>query len=138
MKINKGCYINQILEPVKNVCEKLYAGETHIFQQDSAPAHKAAATQVWCRNEFAAFIAANNWPPSSPDPYPLDYCVWSLLEAEVNTTFYRGTDLLKRALVRAWEKLSMDGSHPCRDRRAAAPFKALLSRQGCSLRVINV
>jgi len=38
-----------------------------VFQQDSAPAHKAKTTQEWLRRNVPAFIGAEVWPSGSKD-----------------------------------------------------------------------
>ncbi|XP_054718970.1 vacuolar protein sorting-associated protein 53 homolog [Uloborus diversus] len=40
-------------------------------------------TQDWCRTHFPDFISSAEWPPYSPDLNPMDYSVWSILEAKI-------------------------------------------------------
>ena len=49
------------------------SGDFFIFQQDSAPAHRARETVALLQREVPAFIAPNLWPPNSPDLNPVDY-----------------------------------------------------------------
>ena len=67
-----------------------------IFQQDSAPSHKAKATQEWCRTHFPDFITTDEWSPCSPDLNPLDFSVWSILEERVSGTSLYSVEDLKR------------------------------------------
>ncbi|CAK1600860.1 unnamed protein product [Parnassius mnemosyne] len=51
-----------------------------VFQQDSAPAHRAKSTQDWLAAREIDFIRHEDWPSSSPDLNPLDYKIWQHLE----------------------------------------------------------
>jgi hypothetical protein len=55
------------------------SGEYFIFQQDSAPAHRAHETVAMLRHEAPAFIVPSVWPPNSPDLNPVDYKIWGVL-----------------------------------------------------------
>ncbi|WKX88140.1 hypothetical protein Q1695_008061 [Nippostrongylus brasiliensis] len=77
------------------------------FQQDGAPAHRAAAVQEWCNDNFPDFISLQEWPANSPDLNPMDYTVWSALEAKACRKPHRSVDLLKKTLLKAWEELDL-------------------------------
>ncbi|RVE45972.1 hypothetical protein evm_009375 [Chilo suppressalis] len=47
-----------------------------VFQQDSAPAHRAKSTQDWLAAREIDFIRHEDWPSSSPYLSPLDYKIW--------------------------------------------------------------
>ena len=53
-----------------------------IFQQDSAPAHRARETVALLQREVPAVIAPNLWPPNSPDLNPVDYKVWGTMHVD--------------------------------------------------------
>lgn len=109
VKINSEYYQKEILEPVlKPEAQKLYPNGDWIFQQDSAPAHASKVNQAWCQANCPKFISSNEWPPSSPDLNPLDFCIWGTLESKVNKKQHHNFESMKRALVREWDKLSMD------------------------------
>uniref|UniRef100_A0A183CKH9 DDE_3 domain-containing protein n=1 Tax=Globodera pallida TaxID=36090 RepID=A0A183CKH9_GLOPA len=78
-----------------------------IFQQDSAPVHRARVVQAWCRDHFPGFIPAEEWPPYSPDLNPMDYSGWSILEARACATPHKNLESLRQALLREWEKISV-------------------------------
>ena len=48
------------------------AGDAYVFQQDSAPAHRAHQTVELLQRETLRFIAPDLWPPNSPDLNPID------------------------------------------------------------------
>ena len=50
----------------------LFNGQEGVFQQDSAPTHKAKMTQEWMQRNTPAFISAEDWPLRSPGPNPMD------------------------------------------------------------------
>ena len=102
-------YKRHILENVvKPQGQQMYNTDNWCFQQDSAPAHKADICQKWCRENLPDFISRDEWPPSSPDLNPLDYSIWGILEARVNSTRHANIESLKSKLIEEWDNLSMD------------------------------
>ena len=77
-----------------------------IFQQDSAPSHISKSTQDWLHINYSKLIMQEDWPPSSPDLNPLDYCIWGILEAKGNAK-YRSLDSLKASVLLKWDKLCL-------------------------------
>ena len=69
-----------------------------MFQQDSAPAHKARKTQAWLHSNLAYHWSLDLWPPSSPDYSPLDYYVWGVGEEKVNAKFHNTREGLKATI----------------------------------------
>ncbi|UYV84729.1 hypothetical protein LAZ67_X003238 [Cordylochernes scorpioides] len=91
----------------------MFNGEHWIFQQDSAPAHKAKSTQQWLETNVPEFINPNEWPSGSPDLNPLDYSLWAYLEVKVCSKRYHNLDQLKSALVRAIKEIPLEkGIYP--------------------------
>ena len=78
------------------------AGDTYVFQQDSAPAHRARDIVQLLQQQTPEFIAPDLWPPNSPDLNPVDYCVWGLMQERVYRTAVRDTADLKRRLTDTW------------------------------------
>jgi len=58
----------------------------YIFQQESAPAHRARATVEFLERKTPEFISLLLWPPNSPDLNPVDYSVRSILQGKVYRT----------------------------------------------------
>ena len=79
-----------------------------MFQQDSAPSHKALTTQDWMAENFHDHVTPNLWPPSSPDLNPLDYYVWGVVEREVNKHPHNTKASLKKAISQAMENMNKD------------------------------
>uniref|UniRef100_A0A7I5EEC4 DDE_3 domain-containing protein n=1 Tax=Haemonchus contortus TaxID=6289 RepID=A0A7I5EEC4_HAECO len=74
-------------------------------QQDGAPGHKSRIVQEFCRGAFPDFIAFDEWPPDSPDLNPMNFSVWSTLEAKACAKPHNNSDSLKKALQKAWDQL---------------------------------
>lgn len=109
VKINAQVYLDDILKKhVLPWTQKHFKGKRFTFQQDSAPAHKAKVVQDWCKNSFPDFITTAEWPPYSPDLNPMDFSVWSVLEAKACSTPHKNLESLKRALLKAWDELDAD------------------------------
>ncbi|CAK1580123.1 unnamed protein product [Parnassius mnemosyne] len=72
-----------------------------IFQQDSAPAHRARSAQNWLTVRGVGFIGHEDWPSSSPDLNPLDYKIWQHLEEKVCAKPYRNLESLRVPLAKA-------------------------------------
>jgi hypothetical protein len=109
VKINTSYYVNTVLKTVlKPHANILFRKDPWIFQQDSAPAHKSKMCQKWCSENLPGFITTLEWPPSSPDLNPLDYCIWGILEEKVNATRHRSLESLKAAIIKEWHDLRME------------------------------
>ncbi|CAF1246117.1 unnamed protein product [Didymodactylos carnosus] len=109
IKITARCYQDEILHStLKPNVDSLYPTSQSPFQQDSAPALKPKTTKAWLRLNCPDFISSEEWPPSSPDLNPLDFCIWSTLESVVNAKPHRSIESLKRKLIQEWNRLDMD------------------------------
>ena len=78
------------------------SGEFFIFQQDSAPAHRARDTVQLLEIATLAFIPPDRWPPNSPDLNPVDYEIWSVVQQRLYQSWVRNVDDLKQRLVHVW------------------------------------
>jgi len=80
-------------------------GGTFIFQQDSAPAHRARETIELLSHMTPNFIGPEMWPPNSPDLNSVDYSIWSVVEERVYQQWIQNTDELRHHLVTVWKDL---------------------------------
>jgi len=81
------------------------AGDTYVFQQDSAPAHRARDTVQLLQQETPELILPDLWPPNSPDLNPVDHRVWGLMQERVYKTAVRDTADFKRRLIETWSNI---------------------------------
>lgn len=105
VKIN-GAYYRDVLlrENMLPAIKELTGNEFFVFQQDSAPAHRAKPTVEYLRRETPEFISPLLWPPNSPDLNPVDYKIWGVLQERVYRTRINDVAQLKERLVDEWGK----------------------------------
>ena len=108
LRVNSTAYIEVLKTVVKPWIDTVCNGRPYVFQQDSAPSHKAQTTQEWMADNFHDHITPNIWPPSSPDLNPLDYYVWSIVEKEVNEHPHNTKESLKDSIVRVMSNMNTD------------------------------
>jgi hypothetical protein len=109
VKVNKNVYLERILRDTVNPwAARHFNNRPWVFQQDSAPAHKAKEVQQWCKDHFPGFIASEEWPPYSPDLNPMDYSIWSILETRACATPHKNLESLRHALEQEWAKISLE------------------------------
>lgn len=92
-KITAETYKEGILQNALPQAKKMHRGKL-IWQQDSAPSHKAKSTQSYLKKSVHRLIPADRWPPCSPDLNPMDYCVWGMLKQRVYARHFTTTDEL--------------------------------------------
>jgi inhibitor of nuclear factor kappa-B kinase subunit alpha len=76
---------------VKSLNTTLFISHKWVFQQDSAPAHKAKTTQEWLRRNLLGFISTEIWLSGSPDLKPLDCKLWAVLKEMACRKRYNNT-----------------------------------------------
>ena len=76
-----------------------------VFQQDSAPAHRARDTVELLRRETPQFISPDMWPANSPDVNPVDYRIWCMMQERVYRVPIQDVDQLRQRLVETWAVL---------------------------------
>ena len=109
IKINADKYIEKVLEhQMTDLNQTMFINEGFVFQQDSAPLHKANLTQQWCNEHLPGFIRHDEWPSYSPDLNPMDYFVWGYLQDTINSTMCQNLEELKHRLVVAWGNLDLE------------------------------
>ena len=83
-----------------------------VFQQDSAPAHRAKETVALITTETLDFIPPTLWLPNSPDLNPVDYCVWNVLQECVYRTKVDNVVDLKQRIVAEWAAIIASSCRP--------------------------
>ena len=73
-----------------------------VFQQDSAPAHKARKTLDFLNAENITVWGPQMRPPNSPDLAPLDYGIWPMISAVACKTRAGSVPIMKRRVNHAW------------------------------------
>jgi len=106
VKINGAYYRDVLLSQHLLPAIRQQSGDFFIFQQDSAPAHRAYDTVEMLRRDTPAFIPPTLWPPNSPDLNPVDYKIWGVLQERVYRTRIRDVEHLKERLVEEWAHFS--------------------------------
>ncbi|CAK1599957.1 unnamed protein product [Parnassius mnemosyne] len=79
-----------------------------IFQQDSAPAHKARSTQNWLTARGIDFIRHEDWLSFSSDLSPLGYKIWQHLEENVCAKPHQNLESLRASLAKAAAEIYMN------------------------------
>jgi len=100
---------------------KCVAGDTFVFQQDSAPAHRRAKRSNCWERKTPDFISPDLWSPNSPNINMVDYKLWGIMQQQSIRRRSRmwmnsRSDWLKSGLV--WSRtlltlLSMHGETVC-------------------------
>ena len=104
VKINGAYYRDVLLTKQMLPAIRKISGDYYIFQQDSAPAHRAKDTVAMLKRETPEFISPSLWPPNTPDLNPVDYKVWGILQDRVYRTRIRDIDHLKQRLIAEWSR----------------------------------
>jgi len=84
---------------------KHLAGDTFVFYQDSAPAHRARDTIQLLQREMPDFIGPDLWPPNSPDLNPVDYKIWGVMQQWVYESRINSVDEQKQRLHDVWHNV---------------------------------
>jgi len=83
VKIDGAYYRNVLLSQQLLPAILQISGEFFIFQQDSAPAHRARDTINLLERDTPAFISPDLWPQNSPDLNSVDCKVWGVMQHRV-------------------------------------------------------
>jgi len=100
-KIN-GQYYRDVLQQKLLPAIRRVSGNMFIFQQDSAPAHRARDTIELLRRSTPDFIAPHMWPPNSPDLNSVDYAIWPIMQQRPCQTRVHDIDQLWHCLITVW------------------------------------
>ena len=129
-KVNTNAYIETILTPALQAAKKHFKDKPFIFQQDGAPSHTSKKTQKWCQDHFPGFWSKEVWPPSSPDLNPMDFCVWSFLEADACVSSHVSVGALKSSLEKAWAKIPQETLRKAAEGFCGRPEHVIQARGG--------
>ena len=102
VKVNGQYYRDVVLAQQMLPAIKHVAGDAFVFQQDSAPTHRARATIQLLQQETPDFIGPDLWPPNSPDLNPVDYRIWGVVQQRVYECRMNNVDELKQRLIDVW------------------------------------
>jgi len=105
VKVNGAYYRDVLLKQQMLPAIRRMSGDFFIFQQDSAPAHRARETIELLRRETPDFVGPDLWPANSPDLNPVDYRIWGPIEERSYQTAIRDIDNLKQRLTCVWAEL---------------------------------
>ena len=106
VKVNADYYISNIMKPfIKKDLAKLYPDGNYIFQQDSAPAHRAKKTIEFFESSNFIFLKPENWLANASDAAPMDYGIWPYLRRRVNDRNPKTLQGLKKVLTEEWNKM---------------------------------
>jgi hypothetical protein len=101
VKVNGAYYRDVLLMEMLPAIRRM-SGDFFIFQQDSAPAHRARDTIEFLSRETPDFIGPELWPANSPDLNPVDYRIWGLIQERVYQSPIQDVDDLKQRLISVW------------------------------------
>ena len=82
--------------------------DAFVFQQDSAPAHRAHDTIQLLQQETPDFIGPDLWPPNSPDLNPVDYKIWGVMQQRMYERRMNNFDELKQRLIAVWDGMQQN------------------------------
>ena len=108
VKINGGYYCDMLVSQQLLPVMRDVSGNFLIFQQDSAPAHRARETVRFLEQSTPTFILPDLWPPNSTDLNPVDYKIWDDIKQQVHQSQLHSIDELKKRLLDVWHHSVID------------------------------
>ena len=79
-----------------------------MFQQDSAPAHRARDTIKLLQRETPAFVLPDLWPLNNPDLNPANYKICGVMQDHVYQKKVKDVNELRERLVEVWARLQQN------------------------------
>ena len=129
LKVNTTVYMHVLKTVVKPWLKSAYPLGNYVFTQDGAPPHTSNLTQKYLAKYFAAYWEKTMWPASSPDLNPLDFSIWSKIQAEACATSHPNLESLKASIRSAWANMS--SAYLVRTCKAFRPrVEAVIKAQG--------
>ena len=74
----------------------------------SASAHRARDTIALLCREMPDFIFPDQWPSNSPDMYPFDYKIWTVMQQRVYEIHVNDVDELCQRLLSVWHSIGLN------------------------------
>jgi len=105
VKVNGAYYRVVLLQKEMLPAIRSIAGEVFIFQQDSAPAHRAQDTVALLAHKTPRFIGPDLWPLNSPDLNLVDYKIWGYFQEQMYRSLTVDVTDLKQRLVEVWSTM---------------------------------
>ncbi|RVE44486.1 hypothetical protein evm_010890 [Chilo suppressalis] len=118
--LNKDLGLTNLVEPVSH---SMFNNRHWVFQQDSAPAHRAKSTQDWLTAREIDFIRHEDWPSSSPDLSPLDYKIWQHLEEKACSKPHPNLESHKISLIKVVRGVHIEPAHIVKKRSIDQPLR---------------
>ncbi len=107
-KANAAAYTDILGKVVRPWIDRARSGRPYIFEQHSAPSHKARTSQACMSANLHDHALPDTWPPSSPDFNPLGYYVWGVVEREVSQYSHNAIQSLKSAIAKTMSEIDKD------------------------------
>ena len=103
LKVNlkKNGYLDILRNSVIPSAHLLGHGDNFIFQDDSAPCHRATVVQQWKSDQNMRCL---EWPPQSPDLHPIEN-LWRDPGKAVMGARCCNLNELQQALVNEWSQI---------------------------------
>ena len=101
-----------------------------MFQQDSAPAHRARETIKLLQRETPAFISPDLWPPNSRDLNPVNYKIWKWCKVVSTRKKVKDVNELRERLVEVWAGLQQNVIDDAIDQWRSRRLRACLRARG--------
>ena len=109
MCIRDRAYIEElrkVLIPWMRPVAAAHGDVPFLFQQDSAPTHRARKTLQFLQEEGVDFITPEEWPPYLPDLNPLDYAIRSMVVQGACKERPPSVTALKKKVSAFWRKMA--------------------------------
>ena len=103
IKVN-GQYYRDVLLMQELLPDIRQLSDFYVFQQDSAPMHRARETVDLLTKKTPDSIPPTLWPLNSPDLNLVDYKVWSVMQ-KVDKKGIKDVDELRLRILTAWDEL---------------------------------
>lgn len=102
--LNAQLYQELILIPSIRAAINLYPNARWVWQQDSAPPHRAVTTQTFLERNTPDFIRHNQWPANSCDMAVMDFGIFAKLKESVFSHNIQNMVQLRHWILFEWNR----------------------------------